>query len=226
MLARLRASSLRIPPERLGAIGKDCWRSYPGYSREFNTFTNQAGAHIPYIVEAWATASRPEQKGDTDVKISLLLNRSMTVAEISAFSMPGKIGLEGCDLSRYVRGPTAGNYSIALSVIAPHIQLTSDGKAPSLAPFSEAITQVLAKACGAAGRAMSRPTKPMTIKQAAYTVMPEAYRLASGNNAYPANARQITYAARPDILRLTGSDTLSDTYFTKTLLPDYLAEHP
>jgi hypothetical protein len=33
------------------------------------------------------------------------------------------------------------------------------------------------------------------------------------------------YAARPEILRLTGKDNLDDAYFTQVLLPDYVAEH-
>jgi hypothetical protein len=34
------------------------------------------------------------------------------------------------------------------------------------------------------------------------------------------------YAARPEILRLTGRDKLNDKYFTQVLLPDYVALHP
>ena len=66
----------------------------------------------------------------------------------------------------------------------------------------------------------------MKIKEAAWQVMPEAYLDASTNGTLPANARQIMYAARPDILELTGRTTLDDHYFTQTLLPDYIEEHP
>ena len=66
----------------------------------------------------------------------------------------------------------------------------------------------------------------VTIKDAAWQVMGAAYRHASANGTLPANARQIMYAARPDILRLTSRDQLDDDYFTQTLLPDYMAEHP
>ena len=34
------------------------------------------------------------------------------------------------------------------------------------------------------------------------------------------------YAARPAILKLTGRDKIDDKYFTQTLLPDYVEEHP
>jgi hypothetical protein len=56
--------------------------------------------------------------------------------------------------------------------------------------------------------------------------MREAYMLASDDNALPANARQVMYAARPKILELTGKTSLDDQYFCQTLLPDYMNEHP
>jgi hypothetical protein len=49
---------------------------------------------------------------------------------------------------------------------------------------------------------------------------------ASDNNRLPANARQIMYAARPLILGRTERDSLSDQYFTQTLLPDYIECNP
>jgi len=63
-----------------------------------------------------------------------------------------------------------------------------------------------------------------TIKDAAYEYMETAYLKASGNGRFPANARQIMYAARGHIQDLTGQP-LADNYFTQTLLPDYIEEH-
>jgi hypothetical protein len=119
-----------------------------------------------------------------------------------------------------------GNYDITLSVIAPHIELATDGKEPALGPFSEAIVAVIKKSGNAAHRAMERPQRGLSIRDAAWSVMEDAYAVASGEGRYPANARQIMYAARPTILELTGRDALDDKYFTQTLLPDYLEEHP
>jgi len=65
----------------------------------------------------------------------------------------------------------------------------------------------------------------MTVKEAAYNAIPEAYTKASGEGRYPANARQIMYAARPAIQESTGRN-LDDAYFTQILLPNYIAEHP
>ena len=65
----------------------------------------------------------------------------------------------------------------------------------------------------------------ITVKEAAFQMIPDAYHKASGDGEYPANARQIMYAARPEIQRLTGQ-VLNDTYFTQVLLPAYIQEHP
>jgi hypothetical protein len=64
-----------------------------------------------------------------------------------------------------------------------------------------------------------------TLVDAAWSVMEEAYLKASSNGQYPAHARQIMYAARGEILDLTGKSQLDDQYFCQTLLPDYLREH-
>jgi hypothetical protein len=63
----------------------------------------------------------------------------------------------------------------------------------------------------------------ISFKEAAAEIMESAYLKASGNGEYPANARQIMYAARPHIQKVTGRE-LNDDYFTQTLLPNYLTE--
>ena len=66
-----------------------------------------------------------------------------------------------------------------------------------------------------------------SVKEAAYQVMVQAYRIASGNGTYPANARQIMYAARPLVQELThGKCWKHSSYFTQTLLPDFLEQYP
>lgn len=64
-----------------------------------------------------------------------------------------------------------------------------------------------------------------TIRDAAFQAMEDAYMKASGNGRYPANARQIYYAARPIILKETGEAELNSQYFTQTLLKDYMDEY-
>jgi DNA topoisomerase VI subunit B len=68
------------------------------------------------------------------------------------------------------------------------------------------------------------------IKEAAYQLMPRAYQDASGQGTYVAHARQIMYAARPKLLAMIHPDKaakgLKAQYFTQTLVPDYMTEHP
>jgi len=72
-----------------------------------------------------------------------------------------------------------------------------------------------------------KDAEKVIIKTAAYEVMYQAYMLASANGTLPANARQIMYAARPLVFEKTGGKCWEkSSYFTQTLLPDYVSEHP
>lgn len=64
----------------------------------------------------------------------------------------------------------------------------------------------------------------VSVKDAAAQIMEQAYRKVSGPQRLPANVRQIMYAARPHIQKVTGKP-LNDAYFTQTLLPDYIEEN-
>ena len=67
-----------------------------------------------------------------------------------------------------------------------------------------------------------------SFKDAAWGVMTEAYLKASADGTLPAHARQIMYAARPHIQRDADRRIGKgfDQYFTQTLLPDYMRDHP
>jgi len=64
-----------------------------------------------------------------------------------------------------------------------------------------------------------------TIREVAFRVMEAAYLKASGNGRYPANARQIYYAARPAILADADAESLDSQYFTQELLKSYLEQY-
>jgi DNA topoisomerase VI subunit B len=69
--------------------------------------------------------------------------------------------------------------------------------------------------------------RELSVKDAAYQVMEEAYLRASSRGTLPANARQVMYAARPLVLRLTGGKCWKESsYFTQHLLPDYMMDYP
>ena len=224
LLQQLRQVSKPIPPEQMGDIGGTAIPAM-GYAKVGRTVPFPGGAEIPAVVEAWATAERSEERGRGSITITLLINRTVSLAELTGVSYAGTIILRGCGLHHEISGPKTASYAITLSLITPHIDLASDGKAPQLLPFRHSIADALGKAAQRAYRKLEHPERGVSIKDAAWAVMAEAYQSASGGGRYPANARQIMYAARPAILRLTGRDALDDAYFTQTLLPDYLEQH-
>jgi hypothetical protein len=66
----------------------------------------------------------------------------------------------------------------------------------------------------------------MSQVDAAAEAIPTAYAKASSNGRYSAAARQVFYAARKQMLELTGKDSIKSKYFTQTLLPSFLAANP
>ena len=64
----------------------------------------------------------------------------------------------------------------------------------------------------------------VSIREAAFEAMEEAYNKTSSNGKFYAQARQIYYQARPKILEKTGRNQLDSRYFTQTLLKDYIEE--
>ena len=73
---------------------------------------------------------------------------------------------------------------------------------------------------------MSRRHRPLHQTEAAARLLPAAYLKASANGTLPANPRQIYYAARPEMLRLTELSAIDDNYFCQTLLVQYMRKHP
>jgi hypothetical protein len=226
LLAKLQSRVSQIKPEQLGFSGPNLL-DVPGYARKTGIMTTRAGAHIPYVVEAWASCQQSELKGQGDLKARVIINRSMTLARISGASYPKVMQLSGCGMHRYIRGPKTGDYTIWLSVVTPYVQLATDGKEPDLTPYGEALSCVIGKACGQAHHALGKPPgAAWTIKSAGWHVMAKAYADASGNGTYPAEGRQVMYAARSEVLRLTGFDKIDGNDFVQRVVRSYVAEHP
>jgi hypothetical protein len=73
---------------------------------------------------------------------------------------------------------------------------------------------------------MSRRHRTLKQTEAAERLMHRAYLTASANGTLPANPRQIYYAARPEMLRLTELSSISSNYFTQTLLIAFMKANP
>ena len=178
-----------------------------------------AGATVPAIVQVWAQ-QRARQTGGTSMR--MVVNRTPAVADLSIY-LGGASYVQGCGIGWTPIGTVAkGSYDVTIAITTPSIALISDGKTPDLSPFQEAIASTL----GSALRGAHRPKKRgLSIKDAAYEIMEEAYLKASAGGTLPANARQIMYAARPFIQAQTGRAKFDDAYFTQTLLPAFMEEY-
>jgi DNA topoisomerase VI subunit B len=73
-----------------------------------------------------------------------------------------------------------------------------------------------------------RQEKKKIVKEAAWELMEEIYRYVSDNGSLPAHARQMMYRARKLIQEATGiaEPWKESSYFTQSLLPDFMAAHP
>ena len=208
-------------PKRIGKIGdviSGCYRIVHGTAPIDE-------AAVPYCVEAWVEAENIEKNhANPRYKFNPFINRTKTLAYLNFWADSTGLRLHGCGIDFKVAGAKRADYTLALSLITPFLQLSSDGKSPYLRHFQEAIEKAVGGAAREAYQQIVRPPTMMTLKDAAWLVMRHAYMKASGNGKLPAKARQIMYAARGDLLRLTGAKKFSDTYFTQILLPDYLNE--
>jgi hypothetical protein len=207
----------------IGRIGENAFR---GFYRAVTGTAEFDGAEVPFTVEAWVTAEAADKGEDTHYWTNPYLNGSLSLARLHYYADSTGLTLFGCGLNIKIGGPKRANYNIDVSVITPFLQLTGDGKAPHLGPFRKEIEIALKDAAGKAYNTMKRPEGTMSVVDAAYAVMADAYAKASDNGALPAKARQVMYAARPEILRLTGRSSFSDTTFTQEHLPDYQRDNP
>jgi hypothetical protein len=169
------------------------------------------------------------------------LNHSPALSDAGAFRMLGVDGLGG--LLRKQRVEEHHAVVLMLHMAGARLAFTDRGKSSLAWPYwddlnrdaVEGFTKITdawrkqvqreERDANARARRTSALTKQRTVsaKEATWEVMKKAYMFASDNGRLPATARQVMYAARDDIQERTGKK-LSDTYFTKTLLPQYIAE--
>ena len=159
-----------------------------------------------------------------------------------------RLGVLGQSLGSILTKQRAGPREPIIAILhlaCPRIQYLDRGKssvnlpgppANAIADLIEGVTEKWAKQRRAEERDRSararradrliRRERPTSIKDAAASVMEQAYMAASANGTLPANPRQVMYCARPKILAITGRGNVDSQYFTQALLVDYVNEHP
>ena len=137
-----------------------------------------------------------------------------------------------------------GSHAAALHIVSPSLEFLDRGKTRLRVPDPVAIQigELLWSVCKtsykegeryrrdaatASRRSAQRrcqQTRPkVTLKDAVFEVLPEAYAKATGGNL-PVSARSLLYAARPLVQQYTDAE-LGHNYFSQDLLVEYQREH-
>ena len=150
---------------------------------------------MPYVIEAHVNCKRADKRSNSGLGFSLTINKSASPVEMLGGFNGDEFRLLGCGMKLSIKVPS-GIYSIALSIITPNLQLSSDGKAPALGPYTNDIAEIIEAAMRQAQRVMERPDRGMNIKEAAYLAFPMAKKEASGGKVLLALARCSTRPGR------------------------------
>ena len=244
LLCEMRRQSRSIKPRELGLIGDDHLRAKfesLGVATESFCYKKAEIEHdgVPYLVEA-AFGYCPE--GDDDRQILTGINWSVAIGGNSFRNL----GVAGESLDSILTEQRAGSHEpivVFAHVASPCVPYLDRGKSSANlpVPVGQSIIDLVlgvtkswskqrkveerdANAKTRREDRLIRRDRPISIKDAAYRVMEQAYMAASANGTLPANPRQIMYAARPSILATTGKDSLNSQYFCQTLLVDYIQE--
>lgn len=225
--AILKASTGPVNPGRLGYVGP--MESMPsGYYRSKASLPIKSSrgpdTMLPIVIEAWAEAVEPDSS-----QARVYVNRTPTIAPIDVWHSKGNLNLSGCGLNHEFLGVGRRGVNLCVNIETPFMPITSDGKAPNLAPLVnpiahaslKAITrtkrhaQVISKANGTEGR--------VTQKDAILGKLDEAIEKASGAGQYRFSVRQLYYAIRPHAIEAMGVEP-KYSWFT-SVITEYEAEH-
>ena len=245
LLQAMQAHSTPVKPKTLGLIGKEhleaYLRSLGGKTFKYKSVLDSTYDDIPYALEVAFAFTDNEQQGRLYVTgtnwspgIHNMFRSSYTDGLLSDL-MVGRsepvivvIHLATAKPNYTDRGKSAINldYLVEERLRAAIKHVTSEWTTQRKAEERD-YRQIMRRT-----EQMLKEKKPekITIKQAAFEIMEEAYLKASNNGKLPALARQIMYAARKYILVKTGKgeneyDKLDSRYFTQDLLPEFIDLH-
>jgi len=244
LLHAVRSQSREIRPLKLGTIGEQHFRQllaeHWGVTAEsvrFKRCAGLSGEGLPYVLEvAFGVRSEDCEQEGCNVLNGLNWSPALRTPIDSLHSLLGGIRVDPHD-------PVV----VLVHLACPRLDFRDRGKT-SVALQTD-IEDALSKCIEAVGREWKKAKRQtdrdervqqrdleemrrwqrgrrLSIREAAFQVMEQAYLHASGNAQYPAKPRQIMYAARPRVLKLTEKAWKQSSYFTQRLLPDYVEQHP
>ncbi len=242
LLACMQYETKPVLAKDLGTLGRDhFYRRFDRVGAVMGTFQYRRAlldhAGIPYVIEA-AFGYRQDSNGRHQI-----VGVNWSPSLLNPFrQLGGDEGLEG--LLSDQRATFNEKIVLALHIVSPRIVYTDKAKSQLVVPdavadaFSDVVRSVTkrwAKIRKAEERDAAREDRRLAlltkehkekVNVVAFDIMPKCYREVSGSRNLWANARQIMYVARPEILERTGKDKFEDSYFTQKLLPDFIASHP
>jgi hypothetical protein len=199
LLMRTRAATKPVNPERLGYVGR---RGCDGYKRVAEIFQFNANAEpeaeVPYVFEAWAFAATTSDSlcvlvNGTPVAADMIAYRKGAAAEVLLYGSGLRVGAK---LGRR-------HVTITINITTPFMPLLSDGKAPNLDEFEDAIKEVAEKAAKALARQNPvKKGKKITIIGTVEDNLDKAIEAASGGGRHRYSLRQLYYQLRPILLAL------------------------
>jgi hypothetical protein len=210
-----------VSPQRLGAIGED---AFPGpYARKALFATLPPGAdgsriRLPIVVEAWA---------DPDPGYSralFLVNGTPCIADAGAVyhAKEKTTVVYGPDHVRLSVKTGKAGIDLVVNIIIPYMPMTSDGKAPALGMFREALRPAIETVARRAKKLQPRVENP-NIKKVVFANMEEQIRIVSDDRRYRFQWRQVFYRMRPIVKGALGVE-LDGSYFSQTLVTAWEAE--
>ena len=230
--SQLKAASSPVKPEMLGIIGEEhmrrCCIDAGGEPDSFAYVRRKLNGDTPALIEvAFAYLPKAEER-------QLIAGVNWSAAINNPFRIDDA-------LSDQRAGPFEPIW-LVVHLAQPRPQVRDRGKSSvhlgrelerlivdALSTVTRRWTKVRKAEERQASASMNRHarltrSRRVSLKDAAYEVMKEAYLKASANDTLPAHARQIMYQARGYIQERTGRP-LDDAYFTQTLLPEYMSDH-
>jgi hypothetical protein len=203
-----------VSAKRLNAVGPVFTSIGFEYSVHRGTVSVGPDTHIPFVAEAWA-------RKDSETTLIVCVNRTPVTANVHAARDKRDIDMFGCGVHHTIaQAPKDAQFDITLNIITPFMPITSDGKAPNLEIFLDAIQRTV----GNAVRKAHRPnTTGNSQKDIVLSHLDEVIAIVSGDGQYRFSQRQLLYQLRP-IVRNEIDQTLELGNFTN-IITDYENEH-
>jgi hypothetical protein len=222
LLARLKAATRPVNPERLGAVGETAFSgayAKKAYRTVFPRGPDGTSLEVPIVIEAWAD---PDPEGSAAV---FLVNGTPGVGGPDAMYRPKEKAtvIYGSELRLDVKTGRKGML-LHVNIITPYMPVTSDGKAPALGRFKGFLKEVIEKAVKRAKRTDPAVDLKPNCKRVVFAHMEEQIRIVSDDRRYRFGWRQVFYRLRPIVEKAIG-ERLNWDYFSQTLVTAYEEQH-